>query len=301
MVAEAKAKQSASKPRALQEPNLKDPEAFGENKRLDAVAQNEIRGKAARVEAQTIDNSFDGFQPQMDQDELIILDDNEGFIHAKRPSMRESVVAGKKKERFLQSHDRLEAQKQARVLIDPQSKSKRPRFDTDQGTSQRSRIDSERGVRRNNRTISPSEEEEGFQDDVRSEFPLRSKPVTSTSRVRPEPLSNAPIRYPRVRDGSIVLDQEPTHTAEVLTQSEMYREVNKQSKVTTALTVPKPLQNRQGWSNEEIQTLLDLIEEYGTSWTLLKQKDAENGNILANRGQVALKDKARNIKFDYLK
>ena len=63
----------------------------------------------------------------------------------------------------------------------------------------------------------------------------------------------------------------------------------------------KPPQVRKAWTEEETERLLDLIEEHGTSWKLLKAEDFTAGNILASRDQVALKDKARNMKMDYLK
>ena len=63
----------------------------------------------------------------------------------------------------------------------------------------------------------------------------------------------------------------------------------------------KPPQVRKGWTDEETQRLLELIIEFGTSWALLKSEDFAAGNILESRDQVALKDKARNMKMDYLK
>ena len=64
---------------------------------------------------------------------------------------------------------------------------------------------------------------------------------------------------------------------------------------------PKKVQVRKSWTDEETGLLLDLIEEHGTSWRLLKQIDEENDHILKDRDQVALKDKARNMKLDFLK
>lgn len=64
---------------------------------------------------------------------------------------------------------------------------------------------------------------------------------------------------------------------------------------------PKKVQVRKAWTDEETGLLLDLIEEHGTSWRLLKQIDMENNFILKDRDQVALKDKARNMKLDFLK
>lgn len=61
----------------------------------------------------------------------------------------------------------------------------------------------------------------------------------------------------------------------------------------------KPKQMRKPWSQDEITTLVELIAEYGVSWSLLMKQD--NEKVLWKRDQVALKDKARNIKMDFLK
>ena len=83
-------------------------------------------------------------------------------------------------------------------------------------------------------------------------------------------------------------------------QVEEYRAANAAAKERKAWQM-KPPQVRKGWTDEETQRLLELIEEHGTSWALLKTEDFAAGNILASRDQVALKDKARNMKLDYLK
>lgn len=61
----------------------------------------------------------------------------------------------------------------------------------------------------------------------------------------------------------------------------------------------RPPQTRTGWSDEETSLLCSLIEQHGTSWSLIKSKDVDG--CLRNRNQVALKDKARNMKMVYLK
>ena len=68
-----------------------------------------------------------------------------------------------------------------------------------------------------------------------------------------------------------------------------------------AASQPKKVQTRKAWTDDETGLLLDLIEEHGTSWRLLKQIDFDNLHILRDRDQVALKDKARNMKLDFLK
>ena len=81
---------------------------------------------------------------------------------------------------------------------------------------------------------------------------------------------------------------------------EAYQQIKEKAQEFTAGR-PKKVQVRKSWTDEETGLLLDLIEEHGTSWRLLKQIDKENGFILKDRDQVALKDKARNMKLDFLK
>jgi hypothetical protein len=88
-----------------------------------------------------------------------------------------------------------------------------------------------------------------------------------------------------------------------LTQGEKYRStVNPVARTIRANTHERPAQIRRAWTEKETDHLIALIEEHGTSWAYLKKIDAESGkNFLVGRDQVALKDKARNMKFDYLK
>lgn len=66
---------------------------------------------------------------------------------------------------------------------------------------------------------------------------------------------------------------------------------------------PKPIQHRTAWSQQETEALIQYIRRYGTSYALIKRQDDLSGESakLQNRNQVNLKDKARNMKMDYLK
>jgi hypothetical protein len=59
----------------------------------------------------------------------------------------------------------------------------------------------------------------------------------------------------------------------------------------------RPTQKRVFWTGADEDHLVRLIEEYGTSWSVI----AKLGGFQTNRDQVALKDKARNMKVSYLK
>lgn len=79
-----------------------------------------------------------------------------------------------------------------------------------------------------------------------------------------------------------------------------YTRANESAKQKTAVGT-KPPQKRSAWTSAETDMLLYLITEHGTSWKLLKEKDNSKDHVLEARDQVALKDKARNMKMDYLK
>ena len=201
------------------------------------------------------------------------------------------------------SHDHIKKQK---VLVHLQGNATRSRFGTHESESPRSQMGSAREERQEDRTTSPSEDD-GFQKDSRSGFSQHRNPLKSKSRDQALSSTKSSKRPRAIQSESVELGEERSNAAQPQSnvgppsQSQIYREINRQSKTATALNAPKPVQSRQAWSKEETQRLIELIEEYGTSWALLKRKDEIDGNILERRGQVALKDKARNMKFDYRK
>ena len=82
----------------------------------------------------------------------------------------------------------------------------------------------------------------------------------------------------------------------------LYRIANTMAKERKTLQQrTKRPQTRTAWSEDETNQLLSLIEEHGISWSLLMAEDKTTGRFLQDRNQVALKDKARNIKVDYLR
>ncbi|KAL8686772.1 MAG: hypothetical protein Q9218_006877 [Villophora microphyllina] len=155
---------------------------------------------------------------------------------------------------------------------------------------------------------SPSEDG-GFQQDTRP-IAQRRRPVPSATKRRP--LAELPLqKRPRVVPPS----QGTTETDELsnavarhndvnappLSQVETYQLTNRNAKLLVAKQ-PKPPRSRTFWSEDEVERLLDLIQEFGTSWSLLEKLDTEypDGARLAGRNQYAIKDKAMNMKVDYL-
>jgi hypothetical protein len=81
--------------------------------------------------------------------------------------------------------------------------------------------------------------------------------------------------------------------------------INREARQNTAkrLFKRRKPQQRSRWTEVEVQRLVELIEDYGASWAYLLQMDGEHpqGAVLQQRDQVSLKDKARNMKMDFLK
>ena len=84
-------------------------------------------------------------------------------------------------------------------------------------------------------------------------------------------------------------------------QAQNYYVVSAAAKMRRPPGRSKATQSRTPWSEEEIEQLISLIGLYGASYAQIKKRDDEQGGLLENRDQVALKDKARNMKLDYLK
>ena len=92
-----------------------------------------------------------------------------------------------------------------------------------------------------------------------------------------------------------------------------YTQVRATAREKAAVNRPAKVQHRVRWTEEEENALIDYIERLGCSWAQIKREDGRwkadrageadfNGpGFLMNRDQVALKDKARNMRFDYMK
>jgi hypothetical protein len=81
--------------------------------------------------------------------------------------------------------------------------------------------------------------------------------------------------------------------------------LNRDARESTARRIVKPRQpqQRSRWTEVEVERLVKLIEDYGVSWSNLLRLDHDypGGAMLSHRDQVSLKDKARNMKMDFLK
>ena len=154
--------------------------------------------------------------------------------------------------------------------------------------------------------------DEGFQDQAGPSNVARQrrlKPATkrpASEPVRPERRSPKKVRVQgntnehRVDDRAGVARHDEDKEPPLSQAHDEYVRVNQSAKRKTA-AVTKPPQSRSAWTGVETDVLYHLIVTHGTSWTRLKDEDEAQGHVLQARGQVALKDKARNMKMDYLK
>lgn len=154
--------------------------------------------------------------------------------------------------------------------------------------------------------------DEGFQVQAESSnaaMQRRLKPATKRPASEPARLQRQSPKKVRVQeaidphtlDGSADFARDEQETQVPLSQAyDEYVRVNKSAKEKMAVVTKLP-QRRSAWTGAETDMLYYLITEHGTSWKLLKEQDSEQGYVLEARDQVALKDKARNMKMDYLK
>ena len=69
------------------------------------------------------------------------------------------------------------------------------------------------------------------------------------------------------------------------------------------LLAPRGTQVRIPYTQQEVERLIELIALHETKWQRILEADNEHedGPVLQGRTQVQLKDKARNMKLDFLK
>lgn len=156
-------------------------------------------------------------------------------------------------------------------------------------------------------------EDEGFQEDRRIIDDTRRRHAPPAPRRAPV---GPPAKKVRVENQeynpSPQLDSEEeglvAHVANAVSSipSTDYRVVNAIAKDNTRLIPPK-IQTRTRWTPTEEDALVDYIRRLGCSWSRIKKEDSDDTDDkvpprwLDGRDQVALKDKARNMKFDFIK
>jgi hypothetical protein len=92
---------------------------------------------------------------------------------------------------------------------------------------------------------------------------------------------------------------------EVETRAQLMTDQPFQPTQSQVIVPPPPkekAQSRVKWTPLEVSALVYYIEKLGPAWSKIKDVDDKDGvQYLSQRDQVALKDKARNLKFEALK
>ena len=155
----------------------------------------------------------------------------------------------------------------------------------------RSRIDNERSVRAIGPRVDVSRRRrnEVAESEERDNGPASS---TAPPPAQPRPLPAVPRRLDR-----------SSESAPPASSGQKYAAANREAVQAKAERRPLLTQVRKKWTVDENDRLITLIEEYGCSWAYLKQVDEAHpdGPRLEDRDQVALKDKARNMRHDFHK
>ena len=167
------------------------------------------------------------------------------------------------------------------------------------------------GSSQNPRASSPSEDE-GFQ--IQQNIPQRNRSPRPPRKRKTSPIATdgpEPKRTPlRQLPADVVARRSEARTTEEaqrptqFSPARTFRIANEQAKLKTfqkSIDQPKPPQQRRPWTDEESAVLQRYIQDKGCSWAKIKALDAENGDIFEGRDQVALKDRARTMYFNYLK
>jgi hypothetical protein len=164
-------------------------------------------------------------------------------------------------------------------------------------------------------TGAQDEDEDVFEQDQRSPVPTSVQPArrkrgrlsgggvggdSRAKRSRPQsvmsdPSQNVPTPYHTGTNRDPRVESLPAATQAVYDANQMAKQA------TANKNKSKQPQRRRQWTPEETDSLRKLIEEVGTSWAKIKKRDDNGAKVLKDRDQVALKDKARNMKFDMLK
>ena len=132
-----------------------------------------------------------------------------------------------------------------------------------------------------------------------SSAPVRSNQATlgSSGRLLPPSTQQQPPRAESVQPRQ---SEVPASTQ----AQEANREAKERVRMARDLMQNRrPVQNRVAYSVDEVERLMEMIALYGTQWSRILREDNshEDGPMLQNRSQVQLKDKARNMKLDWLK
>ncbi len=268
------------------------------------------------------------WRPQGDDDEI---GDDESHaaetteaMEAKRLiSLSDAFEKEKNKENLGQPKEMVVEKPKPRAFVDPQPSAVRVTWDDSQSANEQSSAIAKKGKR-----AEPAAEDEEMSDPSEDEsFQHNDRAVDVNRRRNVAPARQIPSRLTKKTRSTPPADESENEDTQDLLRRQLEREVeqynrsprsappsnsqarvaqeqkriNQLAKMKVRARNAGKVQRRQAWSEEETSALIEYIMEYGTSYALIKELDNEDQKILVDRDQVALKDKARNIKTDYIK
>jgi hypothetical protein len=147
-----------------------------------------------------------------------------------------------------------------------------------------------------------------------SSGPFASQPIPASRELMSyaAPPSTAPVRAPASPNSPLPRSSQWQEANAAAKMNAKYQ----RERVNNMLEPQTKIQNRKAWSQQETERLLELIALNGPAYSKILTDDrnvdlyhgtGEAGDdrpvagVLQGRNQVQLKDKARNIKLDYLK
>ena len=126
--------------------------------------------------------------------------------------------------------------------------------------------------------------------------PQNSRQRQASSEPARSALAPVPSTHKRSRGAN---RQAPDSTMDQDNNLENYGALRKRirqiANKTRMMNVQKPVQRRRPWTKNEELILIEMVGLYGSQWALIEQLSG------LQRGQIQLKDKARNLKFQFLK
>lgn len=208
-----------------------------------------------------------------------------------------------------------------RRFIDPQPNPERVEWQDGFGQSQSAQRTNKKG--KSSRVVSKRRlevvEESSGDDEFEQGTSEQRRQVPKAKRARfattsPAPPSHQPRATQQDEDYSLsVRDSTPESSEETVAkapsssapQYTQYSEVKALARMHVSQRAKFNNQARRArnpWSVEACQALIDYIGDIGCSWKDIKRHDEAAGhNLLGDRTQVDLKDKARNLKVEFLK
>lgn len=207
-----------------------------------------------------------------------------------------------------------------RHFIDPQENAHRVQFDENSQVAGEPQT-RKRPIESADEDITPSEDE-GFEQDKRAtnlsrrlvHQPHPPRAETPSKRHRPQNSSKGSRFSPE--DIDVRLRQEANEQLQASAQrasrgSDLddddpvapaisYAEVRRAASQVPTRVAPL-MQSRVPWDTTETEYLIGLIEQYGNKWSIIAKIGTGSGGLRPKRTDVNCKDKARNIKIDFLK